>query len=66
MLGPKFEKKLLIELAKKYNSDGKIGALFGMSRQAIRYWRLKWGIPAMRLSNPEKHRRKFLERGTQK
>jgi DNA invertase Pin-like site-specific DNA recombinase len=41
-------KTQLLKLQKRYKTDGAIGDLYGISRQAVHQWRTKYGIRSLR------------------
>ena len=50
----RISKQELLKLQKKLKSDAKIGAKFGITRQAVHQLRNKYGIPAVQSKNNER------------
>ncbi|KMQ50291.1 hypothetical protein CHISP_2760 [Chitinispirillum alkaliphilum] len=51
----KISKSQLEKLQKKYHSDSEIGALFGISRQAVHQIRKKHGIPPVQNKHSDRN-----------
>ncbi|MBD3422360.1 MAG: helix-turn-helix domain-containing protein [Chitinivibrionales bacterium] len=53
---PRIGKQQIIRLQKKYNSDAKIGQLYGISRQAIYQLRCGYDLPPVKIKNHDRDR----------
>jgi len=51
----RISKQVLLKLQKKLKVDSKIGAEFGITRQAVYQLRVKYGIPAVQGRNDERN-----------